>query len=60
MLATWLMELKLNVLEEAQNQAQLKNVSIYTLGVTRLEKDFFEFIEKQLPNLQEDTVFELL
>ena len=59
-LATWLLELKLNSLEEAQNQAEIKNDSIYSQGVAKLEKEFFEFIDKQLPNLDEDTVFELL
>ena len=38
----------------------MKNDTIYWQGVSKLEKEFLEFIDSQLPNMQEDTVFELL
>ena len=59
-LTTWLLELKLNTLEEAQSQAEFKKDPVFQQGVDKLEKEFFEFIDKQMANLQEDTVFELL
>ena len=47
-------------MEEAQSQAELKKDPVFQQGIEKLEKEFFEFIDKQMSNLQEDTVFELL
>ena len=52
-LATWLLEIKLNMLEDAQNQALLKKDRFIDC-VNKMEIEFFEYIDRELHNLNED------
>ena len=59
-IATWLLELKLNTLEDAQLQAKLKNDQVLLQKVNQLEKEFFLFIENERKNLNEESIFQIL
>ena len=59
-LATWLLEIKLSMLEDAQNQALVKRDRAFQDAVTKMELDFFQFINKEIDNLDKDTIFQLL
>ena len=45
------------MLEDAQNQFNLKKDRVLLDGVTKMELDFFQFIDNEMSNLNEDTVF---
>ena len=45
------------MLEDAQNQYNLKKDRVYLDGVTKMELEFFKFIDNEMNNLNEDTVF---
>ena len=45
------------MLEDAQNQLNLKKDRVLLDGVTKMELDFFQFIDNEMSNLNEDTVF---
>lgn len=57
-LATWLLEIKLNMLEDAQNQ--VKRDKVFNDCVKKMESEFFEFINREIHNLDEDSIFQLL
>ena len=44
-LSTWLLEIKLSILEDAQNQSQYKRDKDFADGVSKMEAEFFEFID---------------
>ena len=56
-LSSWLLEIKLNVLEEAQMAGNTRSDSLYWEGVQQLESQFFAFIDDNLAFLDESTVF---